>query len=447
MTVRAVGSSHGISHECRAMRCETKSQTHHRILHMKTIIDQLDSDAWILNSSRNWTRLAMMQAIHRIEHVRHNARARVETLASGRIIGIAMSYRRNHSGRREATNRINAVRQFGGDGDLTQTAACRLQKPINIFGNRILQTFRIMRTLARQRKERSFQMRAENVRAGAHHAVHGLKIGAHHVKRIGDQTEHLAGGAVHHVTRASQTYALHAIIEGTAPRTVRMNVNITGSHHATCSVGYGTGRTGHGIAGISRTDRIGISIGIQTDACASRSKISVPIPSRNNRATIGNQPIMFRNTSRIDFARIANRKRTGRLRQRNVHIIRKPLTRLFHLHTFQFTPSHIPQLASNSSIQWKNYPADKPISNPILPVSGEILPLTATSESQFLQSVEESGLPNTPVLPKTFQRVEESSRWKAEKRPECSSEWKNPDASGHRLRSSNQMCCQAGLWA
>ena len=125
MTVRAVGSSHGISHECRAMRCETKSQTHHRILHMKTIIDQLDSDAWILNSSRNWTRLAMMQAIHRIEHVRHNARARVETLASGRIIGIAMSYRRNHSGRREAANRINAVRQFGGDGDLTQTAVCR----------------------------------------------------------------------------------------------------------------------------------------------------------------------------------------------------------------------------------------------------------------------------------------------------------------------------------
>lgn len=156
---------------------------------------------------------------------------------------------------------------------------------------------------------------------------------------------------------------------------------------------------------------------------------------------------MFRNTSRIDFARIMNRKRTGRLRQRNVHLIRKPLTRLFHLHTFQFTHSHIPQLASNSSSQWKNYPADKPISNPILPVSGEILPLTATSESQFLQSVEESGLPNTPVLPKTFQRVEESSRWEAEKRPECSSEWKNPDASGHRLRSSNQMRCQAGLWA
>ena len=98
-----------------------------------------------------------------------------------------------------------------------------------------------MRTLARQRKERSFQMRAENVRAGAHHAVHGFEIGAHHVKRIGDQTEHLAGGAVHHVTCASHAYALHAIIEGTAPRTVRMNVDVTGSHHATCSVGYGTG--------------------------------------------------------------------------------------------------------------------------------------------------------------------------------------------------------------
>ena len=190
-----------------------------------------------------------------------------------------------------------------------------MQKPINIFGNRILQAFRIMRTLARQREERSFQMSAENVRAGTHHAMHGLKIGAHHVERIGDQTEHLTGGAVHHMTCASHAYALHTVIEGTSPRTVRMNVDVTGSHHATCSVGDGTGRTGrHGIAGISRTDRTGISIGIQTDACASRSKIIIPIPSRNNRATIGNQPIMFRNTSRIDFARIVNRKRTGRLR-------------------------------------------------------------------------------------------------------------------------------------
>ena len=156
---------------------------------------------------------------------------------------------------------------------------------------------------------------------------------------------------------------------------------------------------------------------------------------------------MFRNTSRIDFARIVNRKRAGRLRQRNVHLIRKTLPRLFHLHTFRLTSSHIPQLASNSSSQWKNYPADKPISVQKPPAGGEILPLTATSESQFLQSLEESGRRNTLVLSKTFQRVEESSRWEAEKRPECSSEWKNPDASGHRLQSSNQMCCQAGLWA
>ena len=189
-----------------------------------------------------------------------------------------------------------------------------MQKPINIFGNRIFQAFRIMRTFARQRKERTFQMRSKNVRASTHHATHGLKIGAHHVKRVSDQTEHLTGGAVHHMTCAGHAYALHTIIEGTPPRTVRMNVDVTGSHHAACSVGHETGRTGHGIAGTNRTDRIGISIGIQTDACACRSKIIVPIPSRNNRATIGNQPIMFRNTSRIDFARIVNRKRTGRLR-------------------------------------------------------------------------------------------------------------------------------------
>ena len=320
-----------------------------------------------------------------------------------------MPYRRNHSGRCKTTNRINTVRQFGRNGNLPQTAVCRLQKTINIFGNRILQAFRIMCTFARQREERTFQMRAKNVRASVHHATHGLKIGAHHIKRIGDQTEHLAGGAVHHMTCASRAYALHAIIEGAPPRTVRMNVDVTGSHHAACSVGYGTGRTGHGISGTSRTDRTGISIGtncslrIQTDACASRSKIIVPITSRDNRTTIGNYPIMFRNTSRIDFARIVNRKRAGRLRQRNVHLIRKTLPRLFHIQTFRLTSSHIPQLASNSSSQWKNCPADKPISVQKPPVGGEILPLTATSESQFLQSLEESGRRNTLVLSKNFQ--------------------------------------------
>ena len=216
-----------------------------------------------------------------------------------------------------------------------------------------------------------------------------------------------------------------------------MNVDVTGSHHATCSVGDGTSRTGHGIAGISRTDRIGISIGIQTDACASRSKIIVPIPSRNNRTTIGNYPIMFRNTSRIDFARIVNRKRAGRLRQRNVHLIRKPLPRLFHIQTFRLTSSHIPQLASNSSSQWKNCPADKPISVQKPPVGGEILPLTATSESQFLQSVEESGPQDTPYCPKP------------------SSEWRNPPAgrpksvqnvpANGRIRTLADTDCRAAI--
>ena len=124
----------------------------------------------------------------------------------------------------------------GGDGDLSQTAVRSMQKPINIFGNRIFQAFRIMRTFARQRKERTFQMRSKNVRASTHHATHGLKIGAHHVERVGDQTEHLTGGAVHHMTCAGHAYALHTVIEGTPPRTVRMNVDVTGSHHAACSV-------------------------------------------------------------------------------------------------------------------------------------------------------------------------------------------------------------------
>ena len=110
MTIRAIGGSHSVGHKRNAMRGEAKSQTHHRILHMKTIINQLNSDARILNSSRNWTRLTMMQTIHRIEHVRHNASTRIKTLASGCIIGIAMSHRRNHSSRSKTTNRINAMR-------------------------------------------------------------------------------------------------------------------------------------------------------------------------------------------------------------------------------------------------------------------------------------------------------------------------------------------------
>lgn len=192
-----------------------------------------------------------------------------------------------------------------------------MQKPINIFGNRIFQAFRIMRTFTRQRKERTLQMRSKNVRASTHHATHGLKIGAHHVKRVGDQTEHLTGGAVHHMTCASHAYALHTIIEGTPPRTVRMNVDVTGSHHAACSVGHETGRTGHGIAETNRTDRIGISIGIQTDACACRSKIIVPIPSRNNRATIGNQPLRDatlgdRHAPDIDFMSTLNQGKVER---------------------------------------------------------------------------------------------------------------------------------------
>ncbi len=71
-------------------------------------------------------------------------------------------------------------------------------------------------------------MRSKNVRASTHHATHGLKIGAHHVERVGDQTEHLTGGAVHHMTCAGHAYALHTVIEGTPRRTVRMNVDVTG---------------------------------------------------------------------------------------------------------------------------------------------------------------------------------------------------------------------------
>ena len=63
-----------------------------------------------------------MQAVHRVEHVGHDARARVEAGFGGLVVGVAVAHGRHHAGSGELADGGDAVGQFGGDGDLADAA-------------------------------------------------------------------------------------------------------------------------------------------------------------------------------------------------------------------------------------------------------------------------------------------------------------------------------------
>ena len=81
---------------------------------MEAVADQLDGDARILDRRRNRTGLAMVQTIHRVEHMRHQAGAFVEGAAGGLVVGIAMADRGHGTGGREAADGLEPVRQLQG---------------------------------------------------------------------------------------------------------------------------------------------------------------------------------------------------------------------------------------------------------------------------------------------------------------------------------------------
>ena len=108
-TVRAVGRGHCIGYEGRTMRREPEGEAHHRILHVKSVVDELDGDARILHRGRNRTGLAVVQAVHRVEHVGHDARARVEAGFGGLVVGVAVAHGRHHAGSGELADGGDAV--------------------------------------------------------------------------------------------------------------------------------------------------------------------------------------------------------------------------------------------------------------------------------------------------------------------------------------------------
>ena len=148
------------------MRREAEPEFHHRIAHMEAVVDQLDGDPRILHSRWNGTGPSVMQSIHGVEHMRHDACTGGEALTRSLIIGVAMADCRNHAGIGESTDRADAVGQLRSDGDLPQAAIRGPQYVIHQAIDGIAQALRIMGTLARRRKERSFEMHAKNV--GAH---------------------------------------------------------------------------------------------------------------------------------------------------------------------------------------------------------------------------------------------------------------------------------------
>ena len=150
------------------MRREPEGEAHHRILHVESVVDELDGDARIFHRSRNRTGFAVMQAVHRVEHVGHDARARVEAGFGGLVVGVAVAHGRHHAGSGELADGGDAVGQFGGDGDLADAAKLAgggvgtggIKHLIDDVRHRILETFRVMCAFARQGQERAFQMAA-----------------------------------------------------------------------------------------------------------------------------------------------------------------------------------------------------------------------------------------------------------------------------------------------
>ena len=224
--VRAVGGGHRIGDERRAVRREAEPEPDHRILDVEAVVDDLDGDAGVLHRRRDRARLAVVQAVHRVEHMRDDARAGVEAALGHVIVGVAVADRGHDARGREPPDGVNAMRQLGRDGDLAQAAVGGVQQLLHQLRHRILQALRVMGALAGERQERPLQMRAQHIRTAIHRGAHVAQVLAHHVDRVGDQRAHLPRRAVYGVAGPGDVDAFRAVVEGPLPRAVRVDVHV-----------------------------------------------------------------------------------------------------------------------------------------------------------------------------------------------------------------------------
>ena len=203
---------------------------------MEPVVDHLNRDARVFNSRRDGPGIAVMDAIHGIKDMGHNACTSIECSLSCFIIGITVPYSRDHTGPGKLPDSTDAVREFGSYGDLAHTAAGTFQQTVNKLRYRVFKALRVVGPFACKSEERTLKMRAQDIRAGRHYPPDCPHIPAHHIYRVCDQRKYLAGSPMHHMPRSCQRNRFSTIIICVCPRSMRMDIYISGGKRASCGI-------------------------------------------------------------------------------------------------------------------------------------------------------------------------------------------------------------------
>lgn len=118
MAIGAAGGGHGVGDERDAVRCQFEGKPQHGILYMEPIGDELDGDAAVFHNRGNRAGFAVVEAVHCVEHVCHQASAGVDGLARHGIVGVTVADGGHHAGGSEHADGFHAMGPFGCDGDL-----------------------------------------------------------------------------------------------------------------------------------------------------------------------------------------------------------------------------------------------------------------------------------------------------------------------------------------
>lgn len=85
-------------------------------------------------------------------------------------------------------------------------------------------------------EERSFEVRAQNIRAVRHHVVDRLQVTADDVDGIGDEAQDLSRRSVRHVSGSAVVIPFSPSSNELPHAAVRVDVDVPGRHHHSVSV-------------------------------------------------------------------------------------------------------------------------------------------------------------------------------------------------------------------
>lgn len=159
-------------------------------------------------------------------------------------------------------------------------------------------------------EERSFEVRAQNIRAVRHHVVDRLQVTADDVDGIGDEAQDLSRRSVRHVSGSGGRDPLLAVIERASPCAVRVDVDVSGRHHHSISVNN--------------------MILLDVDQPAGRFEGRFGASRFDYRPSVGNEPTVFRHSTRVDDCGAVHREWHDLLEERVVDSFR--LSHTIRLH-------------------------------------------------------------------------------------------------------------------